>query len=131
MLLAIDPQNNQALILKQTLEDMVSFRKQLDIEKEKGREKVNIMMETDESAIPFADEMTYPKTWREINAKATRKPEEAVGQDPVNAAVDRQLDTVVNLPGLSSEMPLGEAINLLKNSVTPPLDIVVQLGRFV
>jgi tetratricopeptide (TPR) repeat protein len=36
MLLAIDPQNNQALIFKQTLEDMISFRKQLEIEKERG-----------------------------------------------------------------------------------------------
>jgi general secretion pathway protein D len=132
MLLAIDPQNNQALILKQTLEDMVSFRKQLEIEKEKGKEKVNIMMKTDEAAIPYAEEMTHPKNWREIIAKPTRQspPEDLVGEESTNAnaAVEKQLDEIINLPSFSPEMQLREAINLIKNSVSPPINIVVNWG---
>ena len=128
MLLAIDPQHNQALILKQTLEDVVNFREQLEMEKEKSREKVNITMKTEEAAIPYAKEMTHPKNWREINAKPTRQPEEAAGQDPADAAAEKQLDEIVDLPGLSPEMPLREAIRLLENSVEPPLKISVNWG---
>ena len=128
MLLAIDPQHNQALILKQTLEDVVSFREQLDIEKEKGRERVDTMMKIKEATIPYAAEMTHPKNWREISAKPTRQLEEAAGWDPADAAVEKQLDEIVDLPGLSPEMPMREAIRLLENSVEPPLKISVTWG---
>ena len=125
MLLAIDPQNNSGLIMKQSLKDSISFRKQIEIEKEKGNEIIGTKLETEKSSIPYADEMTYPKTWRQIIAKPTRKPEEAVGQDPANARVEKQLDEIVNLPGLSPEMPLREAITMMSNSVDPPLQIFV------
>jgi len=132
MLLAIDPQNNQALILKQTLEDMVSFQKQLEIEKEKNSEKFKTMIKTDEAAIPYAEEMRHPKNWREIIAKPTRQPlpEDVVGEESTNAnaAVEKQLDEIINLPGFSPEMQLREAINLIKNSVSPPLEISVNWG---
>jgi type II secretory pathway component GspD/PulD (secretin) len=128
MLLLIDPQHNQALILKDTLEDMISFRKQLEVAKEKGRERVGMAIETEKSTIPYPEEMTYPKTWLEIISKPTRKPEEAVGQNPANMAVEKQLDEVVDLPGLSPEMPIREAIKVISNSVDPPLKILVNWG---
>jgi len=68
MLLALDPLDNDALILKQTLEDMISFRKALEIEKEAGRERVKTLLETERSGIPHGEELTYPTTWREIAA---------------------------------------------------------------
>jgi len=129
MLLAIDPQNNQALIEKQMLEDNISYRKQIDVEKEKSSERFKTMVRTDETMIPYAEEMNYPKNWRDIIAKPMRQQsEEAIGQEPASASIEKQLEQVVNLPGLSPEMPLREAINLIKNSVSPPLDIVVQWG---
>ena len=85
-------------------------------------------MKTDEAAIPYAEEMRHAKNWRDIIAKPTRQPEEAVGQDPANAAVEKQLNEIINLPGFSPEMQLREAINLIKNSVSPPLNIVVNWG---
>ena len=123
-LLAIDPLNNRALIQKQTLEDTVSFRKQLEVQKEADGERVGILMKTDMSGIPYAEEMVYPKNWREIDAK--RKPEEVMGEDPANAAVYEQLKKIVDLSGLTPEMPLSEAIEELKNAVQPPLTIVVR-----
>ncbi len=127
MLLAIDPQNNQALIEKQMLEDTISYRKQIDVEKEKNGEKFKTMIKTGEATIPYAEEMNYPKNWRDIIAKPARQqPEEVVGQESADAEVDKQLDTVVNLSELSIDMPLREAINLIKNSVSPPLNITVQ-----
>ena len=80
-------------------------------------------METDKSAIPYADELVYPKNWRELTAN--RKPDEAIGQDPLSAAVYKQLDKVVDLGQLTPEMSFGEAIDVIKNSVDPPLKIFV------
>ena len=122
-LLAIEPLNNQALILKQTLEDMINFRKQLEVQKESDKERVSTLIKADESSIPYANELTYPKNWREIIAN--RKPDEAIGQDPASAAVYKQLEKVVELGQLTPEMSFGEAIDVMKNSVTPPLKVFV------
>ncbi|MBN1392467.1 MAG: hypothetical protein JW947_06660 [Sedimentisphaerales bacterium] len=46
-------------------------------------------------------------------------------QNPLNEAVYKQLDRTVDLSGLTPNMPFSEAIALLKNSVDPPLKIVV------
>ena len=122
-LLAIDSLNNNALITKQLLEDMINFRKQLEIQKETDKERVDTLVGTKEAMIPYADEMTYPKNWREIIAK--RRPEEAIGQDPATVAVYKQLDQIVDLSELTAEMPFSEAIEELKNSVDPPLKVTV------
>ena len=122
-LLAIDPLNDQGLLFKQTLTDMISFRNQLEIQKESDKERIRVLMDTDKSAIPYADELTYPKNWRELTAN--RKPDEAIGQDPVSTAVYKQLDTVVDLGQFTPEMSFGEAIDVIKNAVDPPLKIFV------
>lgn len=123
-LLTIDPMNNQALILKQTLEDTINFRKQLEIQRESERERVSALTGTDESMIPYSSEFpTYPKNWREISAK--RRPEEAIGRTAADAAVYDQLERIVNLSELSPEMPFGEAIDVIRNSVEPPLKVFV------
>ena len=122
-LLKMDPLNNYALILRQTLEDTISFRKQLELQKESAKGRLDVLLDVDKSLIPYAEELTYPKNWREIAAK--RKPDEAIGQDPADVAVYNQLDEIVDLSELTSEMPLSEAIEELKNSVEPALKIVV------
>lgn len=123
-LLAIDPLNDRALTLKQTLEDMLGFRRQLEIERESGIERVKTLIEVDKSSVPYGgDYPTYPKNWREI--AETRVPDEAIGQKPADVATYKQLDEIVDLSQLTSEMPLSEAIDELKNSVDPPLKIFV------
>jgi len=124
-LLALDPQNNEALILKQTLEDMVYFQEQLEVKKEGGRQRADILLKTEESGIPYAEELTYPKNWREIVRKPTRKPDEPIGLDPADVAVYEQLDKVVDLSHLQPLMPFSEAIEMIKNAVEPSLRIVV------
>jgi type II secretory pathway component GspD/PulD (secretin) len=124
-LLAIDPLNNQALILKQTLEDMVSLRRQLEAQRESNKERVNTLIGTDEAMIPYAEELTHPKDWREIVASPFRKPDEPIGRNPADAAVNKQLDEIVDLSQLTPEMPFSEAIEVLKNSVDPPLKMFV------
>lgn len=124
-LLAIDPLNNQALLLKQTLEDMVGFRRQLEAQRESDKERVNTLIGTDEAMIPYAEELKHPKDWREIIASPFRKPEPPIGRSAADAAVDKQLDEIVDLSQLTPETPFGEAIEMLKNSVDPSLKMFV------
>jgi Flp pilus assembly secretin CpaC/tetratricopeptide (TPR) repeat protein len=122
-LLALDPLNNQALILKDNLEDTIFFRKQLDVQKESDRQRAEILVKTDESGIPYADELTYPKNWREIVEKPTRQEEKPIGWDPIDAKVYDQLDQIVDLSNLTPTMSFTDVLNELKNSVDPPLQI--------
>jgi Flp pilus assembly secretin CpaC/tetratricopeptide (TPR) repeat protein len=124
-ILAIDPLNDDALRLKQTIEDMVNLRKQLDIERLSAQERAKILTETEESGVPYSDEMTYPKDWREIIEKPARKAQEPFSLDPANALVYEQLERAVDLSSLTPETPLSEAIDTIKRSVEPPLNIVV------
>jgi Flp pilus assembly secretin CpaC/tetratricopeptide (TPR) repeat protein len=122
-LLALDPLNNQALILKDNLEDTIFFRKQLDVQKESDRQRAEILLKTNESGIPYADELTYPKNWREIVEKPTRQEEKPIGWDPLDAKVYDQLDQIVDLSNLTPTMSFADVLNELKNSVDPPLQI--------
>ena len=122
-LLALDPQNDKALILKDTLEDMVFLRKQLDVEKETGRQRADMLLKTDESAIPYPGELTYPKNWREIIEKPTREPEPPLELNPADAKVYDQLEQVIDLPDLTPSMAFADVINELENSVDPPIQI--------
>jgi Flp pilus assembly secretin CpaC len=122
-LLALDPQHDQALIMKDVLEDTIYFRKQLDVQKLSDRQTAEALLKTEQSQIPYADELTYPKNWREIVEKPTRKPDEPIGLDPVDKEVYDRMEKTVDLSGLDSGMQFDEVINMLENSVTPPLQI--------
>ncbi len=124
-LLAIDPQNDEALTLKDTLEDTIYYQRQLEVQKEADKHRADVLLRTDESAIPYADEMRYPKDWREIIQKPTRQPDKPLGLEPADAAVYEQLSHIVDLSQLTPTMPLSEAIELIRSSVEPPLTIFV------
>lgn len=122
-LLTIDPQHQQALIMKDMLEDMISFQEQLEIRKESDKEQVRMLMDTEKAAIPYADELTYPDNWAEIDAKRDAEQGGAF-QEPENEQVYQQLSKTVDLSMLRPEMPFSEAINILEESVSPPLTII-------
>jgi general secretion pathway protein D len=122
-LLAIEPLNENALVLRDTLDDMINFRRQLEVQKEADKQRIKLLAKGQESGIPYAEELTHPKNWREISAK--RKIEETTAQKQEDEAVYRQLSTIVDLSGLEPEMSFVEALNQLKNSVDPPLKILV------
>ncbi len=121
-LIAIDPLNQHALIMKDTLEDTISFEEQLRVVKEKQRERASMLIETSKSEIPYPEEMTIAKNWLEISAK--RVPKEAIGQDPATARVYEQLEQTVDLSELRPDMSFSEALEIFRNSVSPPLKIV-------
>ncbi|MHC4104418.1 MAG: hypothetical protein ACYSR9_05710, partial [Planctomycetota bacterium] len=123
MLLVLDPQNEQAQVLKDTLEDMIFFRKQIAVKKESDKQRAAILMKTDESGIPYAEELTYPPYWKELIERPTRQPDKPIGLDPLDAEVYKQLEQPVDLSDLTVAMSFGEVIERLKNSVQPPIQI--------
>ncbi|MCH7921182.1 MAG: hypothetical protein IIC50_24835, partial [Planctomycetes bacterium] len=124
-LLAQDPQNFEARALKRELEDIVYARRQRDIISETAKERADLFLKSAESTVPHAEELNYPKNWDEIVAKPTRTPDRAVELDPANARIYDQLEEIVDLSTLRPETSVREAVELLKNSVDPPLQIVV------
>jgi len=122
-LLALDPQHKEALVMKDFLEDTIFFRKELEIERESNKQRAEILLQTDQSQIPYAEELVYPKNWREIIAKPTREPDKPLGLSEADAAVFKQLDTVVDLSDLRPEMSFEEVLNRIKTKVDPPLQI--------
>jgi tetratricopeptide (TPR) repeat protein len=120
-LLALDPQNDEALVLKDLLEDTIYFRKELDVQKKADRQRAEILLKTEESGIPYADELTYPPNWREIAEK--RKPDEPIGLDPADKAVYQQLETIVDLSMLTDSMSFADVIKAIEDAVEPPLQI--------
>jgi len=125
-LLALDPQNERALVLKDTLDDMVYFRKQLGVERKSNRQRAEILLKTDESGIPYADELTYPPYWRELIEKPTRQPDKPIGLSEADAAVYKQLEEPIDLSDLTPGMSFGEVIERLKTSLGTDNPIQIQ-----
>jgi len=68
--IALDRKNDEALMLKQALEDMVRFGKEeRDLLKEGDRQWAENLLEGHESGVPYSDEVAYPKNWKEIVEK--------------------------------------------------------------
>ncbi|AQQ08403.1 Type IV pilus biogenesis and competence protein PilQ precursor [Sedimentisphaera cyanobacteriorum] len=122
-LLAIDPLNSMALLQKQTLEQTISWRKQIEVQNKMHREEIETLIKADEASIPYADDMTFPSNWKEIVKK--REQRESDGMSKENLDVYRLLDQKVDLSALYEDMPFGEALEVLRNSTNPPLTIIV------
>jgi len=124
-LLAIDPLNDEAQTLKMMVQDMIAVRKQNEMDQLSSRQRVEMLQGVDEAGIPYADEITYPKNWREVIQRPTRQPEKPFSLDPANEAVYAQLEQEVDLSQLTPTTAVDAAIDMLRKSVTPPLNIVV------
>ncbi|MHC4193604.1 MAG: hypothetical protein ACYSP9_05450, partial [Planctomycetota bacterium] len=125
MLLKLDPLHDDALILKDLLEDTIYWRHEAEVRKARSRETAELLLRTDETMIPYAEELQYAKDWDEIVSSPFRKLDETGFQDPADVATYRQLDEVVSLSSFSSSMRLEEAIEDVRDAVKPPLKIVV------
>lgn len=122
-LLAIDPLNHRALILKKTLENTILWQEHRRVQAETDKEELELLLEASRRSIPYSKEINYPKNWKEIAAR--REQAVAETKDPLDAAVEQQLSEVVDLSVLSEEMTFQEALELLRTAVDPPLKIVV------
>jgi len=75
----------------------------------------------------YADELSTAIVYAEMRRdEAGEYLDRAMGlRSPEVQAIHRQLETIVDLSMLTPEMPFAEAIDHLKNAVTPPLQIAV------
>ncbi len=122
-ILAIDEMNKEARQMSDELDDMITFRKQLKAERDKQRERADILRRTDEASIPYANEMAYPAEWRAIVAKRDGKP--GIEREVENRAVYEKLKAAVDLSELTAEMTLHSAFNILRHAVDGGLTIHV------
>ena len=67
--LAIDPQNQKAKILKQTLEHTQEYTKERKLAEETGYNALISTLQADEKAIPYSEEINYPRNWKEISER--------------------------------------------------------------
>ncbi|MDH7600201.1 MAG: hypothetical protein QHH07_11305, partial [Sedimentisphaerales bacterium] len=123
--LARDPTNQEALKLRQKIADTKQLRMQMELDRQYRQQRADISLKVQEALIPYAEEVTYPTNWKELNRKPTRQPDRPVELDPANMEVYRQLEQIVDLSAFNQSMPLSEAFDLLRNAVQPPLKIVV------
>ncbi|MDO8302632.1 MAG: hypothetical protein Q7T18_05275, partial [Sedimentisphaerales bacterium] len=124
LLLAIDPHNEHALTMHQTLTDMINFRKQLEVRKEIDEQTNETFLNSDKSTIPYADEIKYPRDWRDIVSK--RDSAQGGGISEASTKVNRQLSETVDLSKLTPDTAFGDAVVMLQNSVQPMLQVVVR-----
>ncbi len=122
-LLGIDPTNRNALILKRTLEDTITWKKQIEIQQESRKEEIQLLLEANRKGIPYAKEINFDKNWKQI-AKS-REEQVKDKRSPADAAVYAQLDEKVDMSALTEETSLGAAIEMLRSAVDPPLTITV------
>lgn len=122
-LLAIDPNNHRAQIMKKSLEHWMRFIEYRRVQEEIDREEMDLLLEANRKNIPFSKDINYPRNWKEIAARREKAMDEA--KSPVDVAVNKQLDQTINLSMITPDTTLEEAINILRNSVDPPLNIFV------
>ena len=65
--IALDQTNNEALTLKDALEDMVHFRSESEMEEDKKR--ADTLLSAPKSGVPYGEQPTYPKNWRDLVEK--------------------------------------------------------------
>ena len=122
-LLTVDPQNHMALIQKQTLKDIIVWREQNSIQKEKYEQELQTLLNADRAGVPYADEMVFPKNWKELIGR--RKSDNQLAVDPANYAIYRQLDKIVDLSSLTEDSTFAETVEIIRTSVDPELTMIV------
>ena len=88
-ILAIEPMNNQAQVLKATLKDTIRWREQLRIEKKSDQEELGLLLESMKSGVPYHGTMNYPDNWQELTRR--REEDKMAGRSPEDVVVYKQL----------------------------------------
>lgn len=75
--LAIDPENNQAAWMKDTIEDFSVANRDRFLIDAKHAQVQDLLLENDETIIPWHKDVMYPKNWPEIASRRTGSEESA------------------------------------------------------
>ncbi|MBU0617802.1 MAG: hypothetical protein KKI02_08805 [Planctomycetes bacterium] len=106
----LDPADAKASYWLEVYEDFWSLYEQKDVDREIGRQTQRTLQEMDETRIPWAVEILYPKNWMEITAR--RVGIEGSGGIDEDFELNRTLDTVqpeVNF----EEQPFDQVVGFL------------------
>ncbi len=107
--LILDPANAKASFWLDTYEDFWSLHEQHDVDREIQRQTQRILQQADETRIPWAHDILYPKNWLEISARRAKS--ESSGPDD-DFELNRVLETVqpeVNF----EEQPFDQVMDFL------------------
>jgi general secretion pathway protein D len=115
-ILAIDPQNDYALGIRQFIEDKAIIQEQRSYREEFDYNLARTLNSADEAEIPYEDIYRFPENWpdistlrdNEVKNSSTSKEDQAV-----QALLDHRLPTV-QLP----QVPLADAIDFLRDITT-------------
>ncbi len=88
-ILTIDPDNDQAAWMRETLEDLAMAIRDRQAVRDRHSEIQGLLIENDEAMIPWHEHLRYPKNWPEISAK--RIGEAGAAESEADRAVRRKL----------------------------------------
>ncbi|MBN1795890.1 MAG: hypothetical protein JW804_04395 [Sedimentisphaerales bacterium] len=87
--------------------------------------KVNLQIEIENSRLLHNQLLEDFKTTMNLQKNPVARPATDQYEDPQNAQVEEQMKKTVDMSALNPDMPFEEAINIIKHSVDPPLEIFV------
>jgi general secretion pathway protein D len=110
--LIIDPQNVEAEFWRDELKDKSLVRKQVEIDQVKEWQTRRMLVDVEETKIPWFEEINYPKDWIE----RTRSPwRQTPGEIPLEGGSESLEESFTSrIPEISfNQAPLGEALDQL------------------
>ncbi len=104
--LALDPKNDKAAWMKETLGDLVQNVRDREAKHERSTWIQEVIISNDEAGIPYNRDISYPKNWLELSAR--RKDTEAEGESEASLAARERLQKVA--PELKFDGKTFEAV---------------------
>lgn len=109
--LGIDPNHEAAKWKRETYEDLLMNRRDVQAVTDHGTQVQKVLVDNDEAGIPWSDNIRYPKNWLEIIAKRPTAEEE--GDTPENREVRNKLRRVA--PEIKFDaLPFEEVVEQLR-----------------
>jgi len=108
--LAVDPRNDTARWMLESLEDQQAYAEQRELHDEFRRQSQNVLIDVERTKIPWWQEITYPKNWLEIISRPTRMPPGSETRG-IDAKLQSRLDKPVRIDFQGT--PFKDAVQML------------------
>ncbi len=89
--LIIDPQNDQAAWMRETLEDLAMGIRDRKAVTDRSSQIQGLLIDNDEAMIPWHQDMQFPNNWAELTAKRLGRGAEAAAESEENIATRKKL----------------------------------------
>jgi hypothetical protein len=119
----IGGEQSAVIELQVHLPDTVPARAQEFLQAVVGNLRQSLLLAHDSYLTDVDNMLAYAKHEREFLESRVDSPTGAIA--PATLRIKKQLDTLVDLSGLTTQTPLQAAVEMLKKAVEPPLNIVV------